>query len=43
LEGSVRVPREAKAGEVEIILSLTDWKEALPTPAKMKVTIPDVK
>jgi hypothetical protein len=39
----VRVPREAKAGEVEIILSLPDWKEALPVPATMKVTIPDAK
>jgi hypothetical protein len=37
--GSVRVPREAKRGEVSISLSLPDWKEALPTPAAMKVVI----
>ena len=37
--GSVRVPREAKGGEVPITLSLPDWKEALPTPAVMKITI----
>jgi hypothetical protein len=35
----VRVPREARGGEVTITLSLPDWKEALPTPAVMKVRI----
>ena len=39
----MRVPREARLGEVQITLSLPDWKEALPTPAKMKVTIPHTK
>jgi len=34
----VRVPKEAKVGEVQITLSLPDWKEALPAPAKMKET-----
>ena len=39
----MRVPKEAQLGEVQITLSLPDWKEALPTPATMKVTIPDTK
>jgi hypothetical protein len=39
----VRVPKEAKVREVQITLSLPDWKEALPTPAEMKVTIPGTK
>jgi hypothetical protein len=39
----VRVPKEAKVGEVQITLSLPDWKEARPTPAKMKITIPETK
>jgi len=43
LVGSVRVPRQAKLGDVTITLSLPDWKEALPKPAAMKVTIPDTK
>ena len=41
--GSVRVPREAQAGEVSITLALPDWKEALPTPAAVNVAIPDTK
>jgi len=39
----VRVPKEAKVGEVQITLSLPDWKATLPAPAKMKITIPDTK
>jgi hypothetical protein len=39
----VRVPTEAKGGEVRITLSLPDWKEALPTAAAIKVTILDTK
>ena len=30
-------------GEVAITLSLPDWKETLPTPAVMKVIIPNTK
>jgi hypothetical protein len=41
--GSVRVPGDAKLGEVQLTLSLPDWKEALPTPAAMKVTIDNTK
>lgn len=37
--GSVRVPRKSKREEVSITLSLPEWKEALPTPAVMKVVI----
>ena len=39
----MRVPGEAKLGEVQITLSLPDWEEALPTPETMKVTIPDTR
>jgi hypothetical protein len=39
----VGVPREAQVGEVQITVSLPEWKDALPAPAKMKVTIPDTK
>ena len=39
----MRVPGEAKLGEVQITLSLPDWEEALPTPAAMKVTLNDTK
>jgi hypothetical protein len=39
----VRVPKEAQIGKVQITLSLPDWKEALPAPANMKITIPDTK